>query len=108
MLKCSIGLDMVNKASKKARMQKISQKSSSEDLLHKELDDVSEIVQFLKSVQLMSHPKAQSPTKLISIKIPQALLDAFRFKSESIGIPYQTMIKNLMHEWLMKGDTRSS
>ena len=39
-------------------------------------------------------------SKLISMKIQEPLLDAFKQKSEFIGVPYQTQIKVLMKDWL--------
>ncbi|MFN8846442.1 MAG: hypothetical protein ACK5V3_05410 [Bdellovibrionales bacterium] len=44
--------------------------------------------------------KEFSKSKLISMKVPQNLLDAFKQKSEYVGIPYQTQIKKLMKDWL--------
>jgi predicted DNA binding CopG/RHH family protein len=39
-------------------------------------------------------------TKLISIKIPENMLELFREKSRLHGIKYQTQIKILMDNWL--------
>lgn len=39
-------------------------------------------------------------SKLISMKIQEPLLDAFKQKAEFIGVPYQTQIKVLMKDWL--------
>lgn len=44
--------------------------------------------------------KELGKSKLISMKVPQPLLDAFKQKSEYIGVPYQTQIKKLMKNWL--------
>ncbi len=62
--------------------------------------DVTPIVEFLDSFRQMVDPRAQHPSKLISIKVPEPLLAAFRFKSKQEGTPYQTKIKELMLEWL--------
>jgi predicted DNA binding CopG/RHH family protein len=91
---------MANKKPRKTTSKKIIQKSTSRDLIQESQEDVTEMIQFLKNVQFMSHPKAQSPSKLISIKVPELLLETFRFKAQSRGIPYQTMIKRLMHQWI--------
>lgn len=48
--------------------------------------------------QLQQQESAKS--KLISIKIPEPMLDAFRRRCELEGIKYQTQIKALMHAWL--------
>jgi|GEM_PF-3597586 predicted DNA binding CopG/RHH family protein len=44
--------------------------------------------------------KEMGKSKLISMKIQQPLLNAFKEKSEFMGVPYQTQIKVLMKEWL--------
>ena len=39
-------------------------------------------------------------SKLISMKVPEDLLFAFRNKAESCGVRYQTKIKELMRAWI--------
>lgn len=56
------------------------------------------IVEFLDAFRLMQQPAAK--TKLISIKIPEPLLKAFRSKCELENLKYQTQIKTLMKEWI--------
>ena len=59
-----------------------------------------QILQFLEDFRnLHSYDKTQR-SKLISIKVPENLLNAFRAKAKVSGIPYQTQIKRLMEEWL--------
>lgn len=58
-----------------------------------------EILSFLESFRLL-HGQQPETSKLISIKIPESLLDAFRKKCEIHGTRYQTQIKKLMREWL--------
>lgn len=59
-----------------------------------------QILQFLEDFRkLHSYDKSQR-TKLISIKVPENLLNAFRAKARVSGIPYQTQIKRLMEEWM--------
>lgn len=65
-----------------------------------ELDDVTPVFEFLDNFRATVDPLNQAPSKLISIKIPETLLAAFRFKAEQQGVPYQTMIKKLMEQWL--------
>jgi predicted DNA binding CopG/RHH family protein len=48
---------------------------------------------------LHSQPTKSKP-KLISIKVPENLLDLFRKKADLEGIAYQTQIKKLMYSWL--------
>jgi predicted DNA binding CopG/RHH family protein len=59
-----------------------------------------QILQFLEDFRnLHSYEKSQR-TKLISIKVPENLLNAFRAKAKVSGIPYQAQIKRLMEEWM--------
>lgn len=84
----------------KLESKKALQKAKSEHALHANIEDVTPIVEFLENFRKLADPRAQHPSKLISIKVPQPLLAAFRFKAEQNGIPYQTMIKRLMEGWL--------
>ena len=59
------------------------------------------ILEFLESFRLMNDTSAKS--KLISMKVPQSLLDSFRQKCELEGVRYQTQIKKLMEQWLKGG-----
>jgi predicted DNA binding CopG/RHH family protein len=76
------------------------QLASSTQILSQNLDDVTPIVQFLEDFRHLMDPRARHKSKLISIKIPEPLLTAFKFKAEQEKIPYQTQIKKLMAEWL--------
>jgi predicted DNA binding CopG/RHH family protein len=58
----------------------------------------TEIAEYLEGFRLLHEPA--SPSRLISLKVPQALLDAFRRKCQMEGTRYQTQIKRLMAEWL--------
>jgi hypothetical protein len=62
--------------------------------------DMTPIVDFLEAFRLMVDVRAQNPSKLISIKIPEPLLAAFKFKAAQCGVPYQRKIKELMLEWV--------
>ena len=42
------------------------------------------------------------PSKLISMKVPEDLLRTFRAKAGLNNTPYQTQIKQLIMDWLMK------
>jgi len=45
-------------------------------------------------------PEASSrPSKLISLRVPEPLLAAFRARCEIEGVKYQTQIKRLMRAW---------
>jgi predicted DNA binding CopG/RHH family protein len=62
----------------------------------------SEIVDFLESFRLMSSGESSShgPSQLISMKVPKNLLAAFKAKASRLGVPYQTLIKRLMWDYL--------
>lgn len=56
-----------------------------------------ETLEFLdnfRQLQEVSH------SKLISIKIPEPLLNVFKSKCKTLGIAYQTQIKELMRRYL--------
>ena len=60
---------------------------------------IEEKLDFIESFRLM-HGEIKSPSKLISIKIPEPMLDAFKQKAKLSNIAYQTQIKQLMKQWL--------
>ena len=59
---------------------------------------VDATLDYLESFRLLSSPAEKM--KLISIKIPEALLRSFRRKAELHQVKYQTQIKILMREWI--------
>lgn len=59
-----------------------------------------EILYFLESFRQMHGPQQSDKSKLISLKIPESLLDGFRKKCDLHGVRYQTQIKELMRAWL--------
>lgn len=69
-------------------------------LIAQDLDDVTPIVQFLEDFRNMMDPRVRHKSKPISIKIPEPMLAAFKYKASQEKTPYQTMIKTLMAEWL--------
>lgn len=58
-----------------------------------------EIARFLDEFRRL-HGKRKSRSKLISMKVPEDLLSAFKTRAKLDGIPYQTKIKRLMADWL--------
>ena len=56
------------------------------------LDGMREIV----AIGQMNRGKS----RLISLKVKEPLLEAFKTKSRLLGVPYQTKIKELMSDWL--------
>ena len=63
---------------------------------------IEERLEFIENFRLL-HSEQKSPSKLISMKVPENLLEAFKHKSKLTGVAYQTQIKKLMKQWL-KGD----
>lgn len=59
-----------------------------------------EIVEFVEGFRELH--AAASRSRLISLRVPEALLNGFRLKARRRGLPYQTQIKRLMEEWLRK------
>jgi predicted DNA binding CopG/RHH family protein len=57
-------------------------------------------LQFLDDFRRL-HGSKPAPSKLISMKVPQDLLKAFRAKADLTATPYQAQIKRLMREWVL-------
>ena len=59
-----------------------------------------QIIRFLDDFRRL-HGGSAGPSKLISIKVPEDLLAAFKAKATLAGMPYQTQIKALMKNWVL-------
>ena len=59
-----------------------------------------EIVRFLDDFRKVHGNRRSRKSRLISIKVPEDLLDAFKAKARLSDVPYQTQIKKLMTEWV--------
>jgi len=59
-----------------------------------------QVLRFLEDFRELQKARKPVKSKLISIKVPEDLLGAFKAKAGRIGRPYQTQIKDLMLEWL--------
>ena len=55
-------------------------------------------LRFLDEFRRLHAPKTKS--RLISVKVPEPLLAAFRQRCEIEGVRYQTQIKKLMTDWV--------
>jgi len=66
---------------------------------------IEERLEFIENFSLM-HAEKPKPSKLISLKVPINLLEAFKYKSKLFDTPYQTQIKQLMKNWLSGQDHR--
>jgi predicted DNA binding CopG/RHH family protein len=71
-----------------------------EQIIAPNIEDVTDVMNFIENYKRMLDPRAKKRSKLISIKIPEPLLEAFRYKAEREKTPYQTKIKQLMMEYL--------
>lgn len=60
-----------------------------------------QIIQFLDDFRRLHGTKTPSKSKLISIKVPENLLNTFKLQAAREGTPYQTKIKNLMKAWVL-------
>ena len=58
-----------------------------------------EILEFLEGFRRL-HGGARAASRLISLKVPEDLLAAFRRRCRLEGVRYQTQIKRLMSDWL--------
>ena len=68
-----------------------------------------QIIQFLDDFRQLHGQgnRAKSRSKLISIKIPENLLNVFKKQATLAGTPYQTQIKALMKEWVLRSAPKS-
>ena len=61
-----------------------------------------QILEFLEQYRLLQLPGEKiSKSKLISMKIQEEFLKAFRARCDVEGVKYQTKIKQLMQDWLV-------
>lgn len=60
----------------------------------------TEIAKFLDDFRRIHGEEKKSPSKLISMKVPEDLLEAFKLKAKLLKVPYQTQIKRLMTDWM--------
>lgn len=61
-----------------------------------------QVVSFLEDFRRL-HARRPTRSRLISLKVPEDLLQAFRQRAELAGVPYQAQIKRLMREWVLEG-----
>lgn len=60
--------------------------------------------QFVEDFRILHGSRATTPSRsrLISLKVPEDLLEAFKTRAQLSGRPYQTVIKELMRSWLLR------
>ena len=61
----------------------------------------TDIVRFLDSYR-ETVGVADRGSRQISIRVPETLLEAFKMKAQLHRVPYQSLIKRLMREWLVE------
>jgi predicted DNA binding CopG/RHH family protein len=85
-------------------MKKAVQYFSDEYLEYCKSMTSEQIIEFLENFRElhMSQSVGRKKTKLISIKVPEDLLQIFQQQAKRQGVPYQTQIKKLMLEWTVK------
>ena len=59
-----------------------------------------QIIRFLDDFRQLHGAEHRSRSKLISLKVPENLLNAFKAKAQLEGTRYQTQIKRLMADWV--------
>ena len=59
-----------------------------------------QIVRFIEDFRMLHAQAKPAKSRLISMKVPENLLAAFKTKARLSGSPYQTLIKRLMQDWL--------
>lgn len=59
-----------------------------------------QIIRFVEDFRRL-HAGSRKRSRLISIKVPEDLLEAFKTKARLNGRPYQAQIKTLMAGWLL-------
>jgi len=81
---------------------KVVQRFTSAHLEHGKSLTPDQVLRFLDDFRRL-HGNRPSVSKLISMKVPEDLLDAFKTRAKIVGIPYQTQIKKLMKAWVNGG-----
>lgn len=81
---------------------KAIQEFSDEQLRYARKLTPEQTVQFLDDFRLLHAGRARAPGKStpINVRVPDALLRAFRARAEALGVPYQAQIKRLMEQWI--------
>lgn len=82
---------------KQRPVQRFSERLGADRRLSKD-----EIAQFLDDFQSLAHSD-EGKRKLISIRVPERLLECVKVKSKQVGQPYQTQIVQLLREWVKGG-----
>jgi len=60
-----------------------------------------------KKAQPMAFPNLKPTLKMISIRLPQFIIDELKVEANRLDIPYQSLIKKYLDQSLRKEKTRS-
>lgn len=61
-----------------------------------------QVIEFLDDFRRLHGAPRSAKSRLISMKVPEDLLNAFRTLAQRKGKPYQTLIKQLMRDWVVR------
>ena len=57
-------------------------------------------LRYLEGFRLLHAAPRPVKSRLISVRVPQGMLDTFKAKAARAGVPYQTQLKRLMARWI--------
>ena len=57
-------------------------------------------LRYLEGFRLLHGAPPPEKSRLISVRVPEGLLDTFKAKAARAGVPYQTQLKRLMARWV--------
>ena len=68
-----------------------------------EMKSIPNLARAKKALALAAHRTLREKTKLVSIRVREYDLARLRARSEREGLPYQTLINSLIHQYADKG-----
>jgi len=74
-------------------------KNEEEERLFWETHDTTEYLDISKA-KVVRFPNLKKSTKSISIRLPEAMIDALKVKANSMDVPYQSLIKMMLNDGL--------
>lgn len=57
-------------------------------------------LRWLEGFRLLHGATRPAKSRLISVRVPEDMLDTFKAKAARAGVPYQTQLKRLMARWI--------
>ncbi len=83
------------------KIKKGLQKFKKKDLSQIGNTDATQIAKFLEDFQHMI-AGIDDKTKMISLRVPENILSAFKFKAERQKLKYQSVVIDLMRKWIQE------